>query len=122
MTSVLYSAGLNFQHGNPVRQEIVSVRREVEALRKQVEMLSEENQLYRKYLMKLTALLEDGQGTAEFTKDLMTLASMNQPAPLSQQQQQQQQMGGGGGVRSMMQQQPPQQGQPLNFQNSGFRR
>lgn len=124
MTSVLYSAGLNFQHGNPVRQEIVSVRREVEALRKQVELLSEENQIYRKYLMKLTASLEDGQGTAEFTKDLMSLAALN-PPPALQQQPMQSQMGGsgGGGIRSMMQQQSqPIQGQPLNFQNSGFRR
>ena len=53
MTSVLYGAGLNYQLGNPVRQEIVAVRREVDALRKQLEHLTEENIIYRKYLMKL---------------------------------------------------------------------
>lgn len=71
MTSVLYGAGLNYQAGNPVRQEIVAVRREVEALRKQVEMLTEENIVYRKYIMKM---VEGQEGvSAEFTKDLMTL-------------------------------------------------
>ncbi len=74
MTSVLYSAGLNYQVGNPVRQEIVSIRREVDSLRKQVEALTEENQIYRKHLMMLTALLEEGKGQAEFTKDLMSLS------------------------------------------------
>ena len=74
MTSVLYGAGLNYQMGNPVRQEIVSVRREVDSLRKQVEALTEENQIYRKHLMKLTALLEDGKGQGEFTQDLMSLS------------------------------------------------
>ncbi len=42
MTSVLYSAGLNYQAGNPVRQEIMAVRREVDSLRKQLEILTEE--------------------------------------------------------------------------------
>lgn len=74
MTSVLYSAGLNYQAGNPVRQEIMAVRRDVDSLRKQVEALTEENQVYRKHLMKLTALLEDGKGQAEFTQDLMGLS------------------------------------------------
>ena len=73
MTSVLYGGGLNYQIGNPVRQEIVTVRRDLDSLRKQVEQLSEENVVYRKHLMKL--LLKDESGNAEFTKDLMTLAS-----------------------------------------------
>jgi len=75
MTSVLYGAGLNYQAGNPVRQEIVAVRREVEALRKQVEMLTEENIVYRKYIMKM---VEGQEGvSAEFTKDLMALSGGN---------------------------------------------
>jgi regulator of replication initiation timing len=73
MTSVLYGGGLNYQIGNPVRQEIVTVRRDLDSLRKQVEQLSEENVVYRKHLMKL--LQKDESGNAEFTKDLMTLAS-----------------------------------------------
>jgi hypothetical protein len=73
MTSVLYSAGLNYQTGNPVRQEIVAVRREVDALRKQVELLTEENLVYRKYIMKLVESVENGQQL--FTRDLMTLSS-----------------------------------------------
>lgn len=76
MTSVLYGAGLNYQAGNPVRQEIVTVRREVEALRKQVEMLTEENIVYRKYIMKMVES-QDGV-SAEFTRDLMSLGG--QPA------------------------------------------
>jgi regulator of replication initiation timing len=73
MTSVLYSAGLNYQNGNPVRQEINSVRREVVALRKEVEQLTEENQVYRKHLMKLLQSVEGAQ--AEFTKDIMALSA-----------------------------------------------
>lgn len=73
MTSVLYGAGLNFQAGNPVRQEIVAIRREVDLLRKQLEQVVEENFVYRKYLMKL--LQKDEDGNSEFTRDLMTLAS-----------------------------------------------
>jgi hypothetical protein len=73
MTSVLYGAGLNYQMGNPVRQEIVAVRREVDSLRKQIEGLTEENLIYRKHLMKL--LQKDEAGNSEFTRDLMTLAS-----------------------------------------------
>lgn len=72
MTSVLYGAGLNYQAGNPVRQEIVAIRREVDSLRKQVEILSEENLVYRKHIMKL---LQGSEGGAqEFTQDLMILA------------------------------------------------
>ncbi len=73
MTSVLYSAGLNYQPGNPVRQEIVAVRRDVDSLRKQLELLTEENLVYRKYLMKLLSSDDSNQLQAEFTKDLMSL-------------------------------------------------
>jgi hypothetical protein len=73
MTSVLYGGGLNYQMGNPVRQEIVAVRREVDSLRKQVEMLTEENLVYRKHIMKLLDA-QDG-GSAEFTRDLMTASN-----------------------------------------------
>jgi hypothetical protein len=73
MTSVLYSAGLNYQAGNPVRQEIVGVRREVDSLRKQIESLTEENLVYRKYIMKMIAKEEINQ--TEFTRDLMSLVS-----------------------------------------------
>lgn len=73
MTSVLYGGGLNYQLGNPVRQEIVTVRRELDSLRKQVEDLTEENIVYRKYLIKL--LQKEEADGAEFSRDLMTLAS-----------------------------------------------
>ena len=73
MTSVLYGAGLNYQLGNPVRQEIVSVKRELDSLRKQFEQAIEENLIYRKYLMKL--LQKDEDGSSEFTRDLMALSS-----------------------------------------------
>ena len=76
MTSVLYGAGLNYQAGNPVRQEIVAVRREVDSLRKQIESLTEENLIYRKHIMKLLQGTEGG--SQEFTKDLMTLTGGNQ--------------------------------------------
>ena len=78
MTSVLYSAGLNYQMGNPVRQEIVAVRRELESVRKQMELLTEENLVYRKHLMKLLQGTEGGSN--EFTRDLMSLASANSQA------------------------------------------
>lgn len=73
MTSVLYSAGLNYQSGNPVRAEIVAVRRDVGTLRKEVEALTEENLVYRKYLLKLLKTSEDAQLVNEFTRDLMAL-------------------------------------------------
>lgn len=76
MTSVLYGAGLNYQIGNPVRQEIVAVKREVDNLRKQMELLTEENLVYRKHIMKL--LQKDEGGNTEFTRDLMSLASSPQ--------------------------------------------
>jgi hypothetical protein len=72
MTSVLYGSGLNYQVGNPVRQEIVAVRRETESLRKQVDVLTEENLLYRKYLLKL--LEKDNGSNAELSKELQALA------------------------------------------------
>jgi hypothetical protein len=71
MTSVLYSAGLNYQAGNPVRQEIVGVRRDVDSLRKQLESLTEENLVYRKYIMKIIA--KEEINSAEFSRDLMSL-------------------------------------------------
>jgi len=76
MTSVLYSAGLNYQQGNPVRQEIVAVRREVDSLRKQVELLTEENMVYKKHLTKLIQATDDGVG--EFTKDMQSLSEVQQ--------------------------------------------
>lgn len=75
MTSVLYSAGLNYQTGNPVRQEIVAIRREVDLLRKQLELVIEENLVYRKHLMKLSQKSEDG--STELTQDLTTLSSQS---------------------------------------------
>jgi hypothetical protein len=75
MTSVLYSAGLNYQSGNPVRQEIVAIRREVDLLRKQLEVVMEENLVYRKHLMKLSQKSEDGN--TELTQDLTTLSSQS---------------------------------------------
>ncbi len=74
MTSVLYGGGLNYQIGNPVRQEIVTVRREVDSLRKQIDLLTEENLIFRKHIMKLLQKDDDG-GNAEFTRDLMSLSS-----------------------------------------------
>jgi hypothetical protein len=76
MTSVLYSAGLNYQTGNPVRSEIVAVRREVDSLRKQIEILTEENVVYRKHIMKLLNTQDDG--TVEFTRDLMALSASSE--------------------------------------------
>jgi len=73
MTSVLYSGGLNYQSGNPVRQEINAVRRDAESLRKQVELLTEENLIYRKHLMKLTEASADGN--VEFVRDLSALSA-----------------------------------------------
>ena len=73
MTSVLYSAGLNYQTGNPVRSEIMAVRREVDSLRKQVELLTEETLIYRKHLLKLCLGTEEGN--AELTRDLMLLSN-----------------------------------------------
>lgn len=72
MTSVLYGGGLNYQIGNPVRQEIVAVKREVDSLRKQLDLLTEENLIFRKHLMKL--LQKDEDGNMEFTRDLMSLS------------------------------------------------
>jgi hypothetical protein len=73
MTSVLYSAGLNYQSGNPVRQEIVAVRREVDSLRKQLELVTEENLIYRKHIMKLLQATDGGAG--ELTNDIMALSA-----------------------------------------------
>jgi hypothetical protein len=78
MTSVLYHGSLNYQTGNPVRQEILAVRRDVDALRKQVELLTEENLVYRKHIMALSKSVENGQ--QDFTRDLMSLSSGNVPS------------------------------------------
>jgi len=77
MTSVLYSAGLNYQSGNPVRQEINAVRRELDSVRRQVEMLTEENLIYRKHLMKALQPAADPpvDGSGEFLKDLAALSN-----------------------------------------------
>jgi hypothetical protein len=75
MTSVLYSAGLNYQMGNPVRQEIVAVRRESEALRKQIELLAEELLVYRKHMTRL--LQDKDEQLAEFQRDLSGLNTDN---------------------------------------------
>ena len=83
MTSVLYSAGLNYQTGNPVRQEIVAVRREVSDLRKQVEILTEENLVYRKYIMKVLKKDANQDDFNEFTREMTALSS---PAPPQTQQ------------------------------------
>ncbi len=85
MTSVLYSAGLNYQTGNPVRQEIVAVRREVDALRKQVEVLTEENNIYRKHLLRLLQGSEEAEtaGVVELKRDLMGLSSLSAPSSSS---------------------------------------
>ena len=85
MTSVLYSAGLNYQSGNPVRAEIVAVRRDVGTLRKEVEALTEENLVYRKYLLKLLKASEDEQLVNEFTRDLMTLSASDSGGASQQQ-------------------------------------
>ncbi len=78
MSSVLYSGGLNYQAGNPVRTEIVSVRRDVGELRKQIETLTEENLILRKYLMKLMKDTGNENTINEFTRELMSLASSGQ--------------------------------------------
>jgi len=73
MTSVLYGSGLNYQLGNPVRQEIVAVRRDMDLLRKQVELLTEENLIYRKHLLKL--LQPNEELNKDFNHDLVMLSS-----------------------------------------------
>ena len=75
MTSVLYGAGLNYQLGNPVRQEIVAVRRDIDNLRKQVELLTEENLVYRKHLISL--LQKEENGTNQFTKSRVLVSVVN---------------------------------------------
>ncbi len=97
MTSVLYSAGLNYQSGNPVRQEILAVRREAGDLRKQVDLLVEENAIYRKYIIKLLKKAEDDQAINEMTRELMAVNSAQQGGV--QQQQSGQNTVEGGGFR-----------------------
>ena len=85
MTSVLYSSGLNYQTGNPVRQEIVAVRREVDSLRKHVELLSEENNVYRKHMFRLLQGSEESESEAvvEFKRDLVALSVLSAPSSSS---------------------------------------
>lgn len=86
MTSVLYSAGLNYQTGNPVRQEIVAVRRELDSLRKHIEVLTEENNVYRKHLLKILQGGEEAEtpSVIEFKRDLVALSVVaSSPASLS---------------------------------------
>jgi hypothetical protein len=107
MTSVLYSAGLNYQSGNPVRSEFVAIRREVGELRKEVENLTLETLIYRKYIMKLLEEKENKQQFSDFTRELMNLSddqpSSSQPQQqgrqFQQQQQQQNREAGGGTVQ-----------------------
>ena len=80
MTSVLYSSGLNYQAGNPVRQEIVAVRRNLDSLRKQVELLTEENAMYKKYFMKLLASDENNSNLNEFIRDMQSLNEVKELA------------------------------------------
>ena len=74
MTSVLYNAGLNYQAGNPVRQEMVTMKREIDSIRKSLELVTEENLIYRKYLMKLLEPVENGQ--VELQSDLRSLSEV----------------------------------------------
>lgn len=85
MTSVLYSAGLNYQTGNPVRQEIVAVRRELDALRKHVELLTEENNVYRKHMLRLLQGSEENEtpSVVEFKRDLVSLSIASAPVSSS---------------------------------------
>lgn len=85
MTSVLYSAGLNYQTGNPVRQEIVAVRRELDALRKHVELLTEENNVYRKHMLRLLQGSEENEtpSVVEFKRDLVSLSIASVPVASS---------------------------------------
>ena len=92
MTSVLYSGGLNYQSGNPVRTEILAVRREVTDLRKELETVSNENMIFRKYISRMLEKDENKQLLVEFNKEFMML---NQPA---QQQQMQNNQGPGTGT------------------------
>ncbi len=50
MSSVLYSAGLNYQAGNPLRSEITRLHRDVDQLRKLLELANSEMTIYRKYI------------------------------------------------------------------------
>jgi hypothetical protein len=90
MTSVLYSGGLNYQSGNPVRTEILAVRREVTDLRKELETVSNENMVFRKYISRMLEKDENKQLLGEFNKEFMMLNQ--QP---SQQQQAQNNPGTG---------------------------
>lgn len=80
MTSVLYSGGLNYQLGNPVRQEINAVRNDVNDIRKQLEIVTEENNVYRKYLIKLLKAGEQEQLINEMARELMAVNNIQPQA------------------------------------------
>jgi hypothetical protein len=79
MTSVLYSGGLNYQSGNPVRTEILAVRREVTDLRKELEIISNENMVFRKYISRILEKDENKQLFSDFNKEFMLINQKQQP-------------------------------------------
>lgn len=90
MTSVLYSSGLNYQAGNPLRTEIMGIRRELGELRKLIQDLSGENQVYRKYISRI--LCDSNEEVFdELNRDLSFLDSNSNRAQQAQAQQQTQQ-------------------------------
>lgn len=54
MTSVLYSGGLNYQLGNPVRAELASLRTQVADLRKLVDAFQADNAFLKNELKNMT--------------------------------------------------------------------
>ena len=76
MTSVLYSAGLNYQVGNPVRYEINKLTAAIDELRKVVEQQGTEITTLKEKI----AHLEGGSTPALSTAD--TLRSSNDPGRL----------------------------------------
>jgi hypothetical protein len=77
MTSVLFGSGLNYQRGNPVRSEMNELRRDIVTLRKQLEFVTDENIVFRKFIMKLVEKVDVTKD--EFTKDLMSVSQLNEP-------------------------------------------
>lgn len=56
MTSVLYSSGLNYQAGNPIRTEINKLTNSISDLRKLVEGQSSELTKLREHVVRLEAM------------------------------------------------------------------
>jgi peptidoglycan hydrolase CwlO-like protein len=54
MTSVLYSGGLNYQLGNPVRSELANLRNQVADLRKLVDGFQADNSFLKNELKNMT--------------------------------------------------------------------